>query len=40
MPDTRLDNRDLKPYIANTEEIYTAHGEQMAQIRESIANML
>ena len=40
MPDTRLDNRDLEPDIADTEEIYMTHREQMAQIRDSIANML
>ena len=40
MQDMRLDNGDPEPGIADTEEIYTAQGEQMAQIRDTIANML
>ena len=40
LSDTRLDNIDSEHDIADTEEIYTPHAKQMAQIRDIITNML
>ena len=40
MPDTGLDNRDSESDYVDTGEFDAPQGEQMAQLRDNIANML
>ena len=40
MPTMGQNNRDSESDFVDTEELDAAHGEQMAQIKDNIANML